>query len=99
MFDGGISTHEYLSEVFDNKLSWNKNTSHIIKKANRRLFCLRKLRSFSVRTSLPVTLCNAVVCSVLSFGKSFVGEGQPPNSKGEDWIRQSNESGANCLCV
>ena len=58
--------------IFDNKLYWNKNVSCIIKKANTRLYCLRKLRSFGVSTSLLAIFYNAVVCGALTFGVGLV---------------------------
>ena len=55
-----VSTRKYLGATFDNKLCWNKNVSCIIKKANARLYCLRKLRSFGVSTSLLAIFYNGV---------------------------------------
>ena len=62
------STCKYLGVGFDKKLSWNENTSHIIKKANTKMCYLMKLKSFGVSTSLLVMFNDAVECSFLSFG-------------------------------
>ena len=72
--------------LFDNKLCWNENTSSIIQKVNTRMYCLRKLRSFSVSTALSDTFYNAVVAL-------FAGEGISPNTKGEDWITGVKKGG------
>ena len=63
-----VSTYKYSGVTFDNQLCWNKNVSCITKKADTRLYCLMKLRSFGVSTSLLAIFYNAVVCSALTFG-------------------------------
>ena len=67
-----VGTRKYLGVTFDNELCWNKNVSCIIKKANTRLYCLRKLRSFGVSTSLLAIFYNAVVCGAHTFGLGMV---------------------------
>ena len=37
-------TVKYLGVLFDDKLSWKQNANVVLKKANTRLFCLRKLK-------------------------------------------------------
>ena len=57
----------HMGVIFDNKLCWNKNFSCIIKKANRRSYCLRKLRSLggSARFAGHLLQCSSVWCSYL----------------------------------
>ena len=62
------SMHKYLGVIFDNKLCWNKNISCIVKKADTRLYCLRKLKYFGISTFLLAIFYSAVVCSALTFG-------------------------------
>ena len=43
-----LSTFKYLGTVVDENLTFTDNVDHIYKKAQQRLFLLRKLRSFNV---------------------------------------------------
>ena len=63
-----VNEYKYLGIKLDSKLKWVENTNFIIKKANTRLYCLRKLRSFGVSHDLLGVFFNAVVCSALTFG-------------------------------
>ena len=63
-----VSMHKYLGVIFDNKLCWNKNISCIVKKADTRLYCLRKSKSFGISPFLLAIFYSAVVCSALTFG-------------------------------
>ena len=45
-----VSTFKYLGTVVDENLTFTVNVDHIYKKAQQRLFLLRKLRSFNVST-------------------------------------------------
>ena len=74
--------HEYLDAIFDNKVCWNEYDSCTIRKANTRLYRLRKLRSFGVSTSLLAIFYNAVVCSAFTLALS-AGEGIFLNTKGD----------------
>ena len=58
----------YFGVIFDNKLSWKKNVGCIIKKADTRVYCLRKLKSFGISPFLLAIFYSAVVCSTLTFG-------------------------------
>lgn len=49
------------------KLSFEANTDHILKKANQRLYLLRKLRSFSVSQEILETVYRSLIESVLVF--------------------------------
>ena len=63
-----VETHKYLGVVFDEKLSFSGNTEAVIKKANSRLYCLRKLRSFNVQSDILSSFYRAAISSVLTFG-------------------------------
>ena len=58
----------YFGVIFDNKLSWKKNVGCIIKKADTRVYCLRKLKSFGISPFLLAIFYSAVVCSAPIFG-------------------------------
>ena len=45
-----VSTYTYLAFVLDEKLAWTAHVDSIIKKLNSRMFCLRKIGRFGVRT-------------------------------------------------
>ena len=47
-----VSTYKYLGSVLDEKLAWTAHVDSIIKKLNSRMFCLRKLERFGVRTEI-----------------------------------------------
>ena len=63
-----IETYKYLGVVFDSKLNWKENINSVLKKANSRRYCLRKLRSFGVNSDMLVTIYNAVIFSIIMFG-------------------------------
>ena len=71
-----VETYRYLGVVIDNKLSWHANTDQIIKKAHTRLYCLRKLRSFSVRNDILQMFYLSTVGSVLTFACVCWGGGR-----------------------
>lgn len=47
-----VDTHKYLGVVIDNKLTFQSNSLAVGKKVQQRLFFLRKLKSFSVCSSM-----------------------------------------------
>ena len=71
-----VVSFKYLGATLDNTLSWTQNTDAIISKANTRLYCLRKLKSFNVSHMLQLFF-SSIVCSVLTFGSSVWGENIP----------------------
>jgi hypothetical protein len=62
-----VESYRYLGVVIDNKLSWHANTDQILKKAHTRMYCLRKLRSFSVREDILQMFFLSTVGSVLTY--------------------------------
>ena len=62
-----VSSFKYLGTVVDSKLSFNDNVVYVYKKAQQRLFLLRKLRSFGVGSHVLESVYRCLVESVLSF--------------------------------
>ncbi len=60
-----MSSYKYLGVHIDKGLNWKENSSAVIKKAQSRLFFLRKLRSFNVGRSLLNVFYQSIVASVL----------------------------------
>ena len=65
-----VCEYKYLGSVFDYKLTWEKNCEIICKKAQQRLYCLRRLHSFSVEKRILKLFYKSFIESVLSF--SFI---------------------------
>ncbi len=49
-----VSSYKYLGTLIDDKLRWVENTNLIISKAQKRLYLLRKLKSFEVDKSILI---------------------------------------------
>ena len=62
-----VSNCKYLGTVVDENLTFTDNVDHIYKKAQQRLFLLRKLRSFNVSTDALQLVYRSLIESVLSF--------------------------------
>ncbi|KAG5279123.1 hypothetical protein AALO_G00106350 [Alosa alosa] len=62
-----VSTYKYLGLHLDNKLDWSANTDALYKKGQRRLYFLRRLRSFNVCSKLLRMFYQSVVASVLFY--------------------------------
>ena len=63
-----VETYKYVGVMFDSKLNWKENINSALKEVNTRMYCLRKLRSFGVNSSMLVTFYNAVICSIMVYG-------------------------------
>ena len=63
-----VKSYKYLGTTIDQSLSWKENTQFILKKANSRLYCLRKLRTFNINKDIMQLFFSSVLCSVLTFG-------------------------------
>ena len=61
------STFKFLGTVVNGNLTFTDNVDHIYKKAQQRLFLLRKLRSFNVSTEVLQLMYRSLIESVLSF--------------------------------
>ena len=62
-----VQSYKYLGVHLDSKLDWKKNTDSVFKKAQSRLFHLRKLRSFDISRSLLHVFYQGILASVLFF--------------------------------
>ena len=62
-----VSQYKYLGTILDERLTFEPNTDRICKKANQRLFYLRKLRTFQVERSLMRMFYSSFVKSVFTF--------------------------------
>ena len=62
-----VETYKYLGLWLDNKLDWTSNTKQQYKKAQSRLYFLRRLRYLSICRKLLQMLYQSVVTSVVSY--------------------------------
>ena len=62
-----VDEYVYLGNVIDNKLKRGENVSKIVKKANKRLYFLRKLKSLHVDKTILTIFYRSIVQSVLTF--------------------------------
>ena len=62
-----VGNYKYLGTVLNDKLSWRDNTQLVYKKANKRLFFLRKLKSFHIDATILTLFYNLIIKSVLLF--------------------------------
>ncbi|XP_077990622.1 uncharacterized protein LOC144444944 [Glandiceps talaboti] len=62
-----VDTFKFLGSLISEDLKWEKNVDHIVKKAQQRLFFLRRLKSFGVSQAILKKFYRAVVESVLTF--------------------------------
>ena len=62
-----VKEYKYLGFIVDDKLNGNAHVNRIYKKANQRLFFLRKLKSLAVDKTILNLFYNSVVQSVISY--------------------------------
>ncbi len=62
-----VESYKYLGVHLDNKLNWKENTGVLLKKAQSRLFFLRKLRSFDLSPRLLGVFYESILASVLFY--------------------------------
>ena len=62
-----VDTFKFLGSLISNDLKWEKNVDHIAKKAQQRLFFLRRLKRFGVSEVILLKFYRAVIESVLTF--------------------------------
>ncbi len=62
-----VSSYKYLGTLIDDKLRWVENTNLIISKAQKRLYLLRKLKSFEVDKSILIMFYRSFIETVLTF--------------------------------
>jgi hypothetical protein len=62
-----VTQYKYLGTILDHKLDWTDNTTQLVKKGNKGIYFLKKLRSFDVQMEVLRLFYQAVVQSVISF--------------------------------
>ena len=62
-----VHTFKFLGTLLSDDLKWDNNVDHIVKKAQQRLYFLRRLKSFGVNKIILKKFYRAVVESVLTF--------------------------------
>ena len=63
-----VSEYKYLGTIINCKLNFEENVSAIYKKANSRMFFVRKLHNLSVDSKIVEQYYRSVVGSVVTFG-------------------------------
>ena len=62
-----VNSYKYLGVTIDNKLQWDEHASNTFKKANKRVYFLRKLRQFQIDPVLISLFYQATIQSLLTF--------------------------------
>ena len=62
-----VNQYKYLGVTIDSKLNWSEHMQKVYKKAQSRMFFLRKLKSFHVCNRMLKMFYETVVCSVMTF--------------------------------
>ena len=61
-----VSTYKYLGTIIDDKLQWNENVRALCSKGNKRLYFIRKLKSFHIDSTILKMFYSSVVQSVIT---------------------------------
>ena len=69
-----VPSYKYLGVLVDSKLDWRENSSAMFKKAQSRLFFLRKLHSFNVSRPLLHMFYQSILVSVMFYAVVLLGE-------------------------
>ena len=62
-----VQHFKFLGSTIASNLTWEQNVVNIVKKAQQRLYFLRRLRLFGLTTQVMLNLYRAVIESVLTF--------------------------------
>ena len=62
-----VNSFKYLGVIIDSNLTFSDHVDATLKKANKRLYLLRKLRTFNVSRNVLSMVYNSIIESVLSF--------------------------------
>ena len=62
-----IESYKYLGVTIDNKLKWDEHALNTFKKANKRVYFLRKLKQFQIDSTLIHLFYQSTIQSILSF--------------------------------
>ena len=68
-----VHTYKYLGFTVDDKLNWHEHCNELIKKINKRMYFLRKLKSFRLNNEVLYTFYCSILGSVITFGISCWG--------------------------
>ena len=63
-------TYKYLGFTVDDKLNWHEHCNELIKKINKRMYFLRKLKSFRLNNEVLYKFYCSILGSVITFGIS-----------------------------
>jgi hypothetical protein len=64
-----VGYYKYLGTLIDDQLDWSPNVDAVSKKANQRLFFLRKLKQFKVSPQILQLFFQSTIQSVLTFNQ------------------------------
>ena len=59
-----VSLYKYLGIMIDDRLSWGEQVDHIVGRLNPRMYCLRKMAVFQVRTDILKMFYLSTICGV-----------------------------------
>ena len=62
-----VNSYKYLGITLKDNLNWSDHVDTVVNKANKRLYLLRKLRSFNIDTTLLTLFYRATVETIFSF--------------------------------
>ena len=63
-----VSEFKFLGIHIDDNLKWDTHTTHVVKKAQQRLYCLRRLNKFRVSPRILRSFYNCTIESILTGG-------------------------------
>ena len=63
-----VSQFKFLGMHIDDDLKWTTHTTHVVKKAQQRLYCLRRLNKFNVSPRILRSFYNCTIESILTGG-------------------------------
>ena len=62
-----VDSFKFLGTTISSSLTWEENTTAIVKKAHQRIYFLRRLRKFGVSQEILVSFYRALIESILTF--------------------------------
>ena len=74
-----VQNYKYLGVTIDNQLKWEDQVSTVFKKANKRIYFLRKLKEFHIDPILISLFYKSTIESILTF--CIIGWGGNTNEK------------------
>ena len=64
-----VTNYKYLGTIIDNKLDWSPNIEACCKKANQRMYFLRKLKQFKVDKNILVCFYQTIIQSAMLYNQ------------------------------